>query len=204
MEAKSVVTYRFSKKLDPGVAAAAREQLDELSREFPKIKFSVEDSELADGSYAESSFGPFGPTVIYITNRWTIPQWDERMHQDIATGFHPVGFDARGSVQGVMAHEFGHLLSYTIGIFPHGVLPILTIQNWLTAESGDELKTVGAIASAFSRYATDSPHEFLSEAFAEYHQSPETVRKLPAAIASRMVAMYHALGTGAQVPATVV
>ncbi|MCH5159931.1 MAG: hypothetical protein J1F66_03675 [Clostridiales bacterium] len=98
------------------------------------------------------------------------------LRKNEVSGFHPQGCN---SVEFVVYHELGHLLDDMCGFYTSD--PFTTYYNSLTTAD---------IMSGLSRYALESPKEFIAEAFAEY-MCNSTPRPIAQKTVELLDAAYH-------------
>lgn len=177
------VTYRWSPRIDADLARRVEAIANELAAAFPKVRLEVIDTaEFGPESYAATATLDRGRSAILAisSTMGNAAAWDANALADVASEFHPIGFCDRGGVEGVIAHEFGHVLAFLAGIPPSGGLPARIVSSWLSRGEPAEI----------SQYATQSPQETLAEAFAEYRCS-RAPRRLSAAIARTLIEAYR-------------
>jgi hypothetical protein len=179
------VCYKFTDKLDVTVAQRIITQIDALAAEFAKTQVLLMDEDLGSVGYANSQTPDRGETTIITVNNATGngKQWDDIIRDDITHAFHPIGFDAKGGVEGVITHEFGHVLSFKVGISGALIQAANVVRKWLPAE--------GSIDADLSRYAGSNPQETVAEAFVEAHNAPNP-RPYALAIYRQLIDAYNA------------
>ena len=169
--------------MDHEVSRRTESVCNALVATYPRVAVLVMDTdEFPAHSYAATTPAnglPFAIMAISST-MGSAAEWDRYVTDDIGSGFHPIGFNDRGGVEGVITHEFGHLLAFSAGIPPRGPQPAQLVARWM----GE------AMPDSVSAYAVESPHETLAEAFAEYvcarHPRPISIK-----IAEKLIETYR-------------
>jgi len=179
------VCYKFTDKLDASVAQRIITQIDALAAEFAKTRLVLMDEDLGQVGYAHSQTPDAGQTTIITVNNavGNGKQWDDLIREDLVQKFHPPGFDARGGVEGVLTHEFGHVLGFKVGISGAVLQAGRVVRKWIPLE--------GNISVDLSKYAGASPQETVAEAFVEAHNAPNP-RPYALAIYRQLVDAYNA------------
>lgn len=163
----------------PGIAKT----IDKLSKKFPKLKGMLPPpliEEFSGNAYARVTNASEEYAQLQLS-KYDFAGYDAEkvsrsMKEDVKSGFHPKG---TGSVQGVVTHEYGHIID---GILTRRFKDELDGKSF----AGYVLNRVAKahpgmdkerIMESVSRYAVNNDaeegQEFLAEAFAEYMWSPK-------------------------------